>query len=94
MKSSQPQTIYLGRDMDYHSSKACDNKNDAISYIQSQSGKGYVEVFQLEQDYYQFKTAEWIGPTNRNSIRGTVFGADLPEGVHKSFIPFILGYIN
>lgn len=94
MAKSQPKILYFARDMDYHASKTCESHDDAVAYISKQSGKGYVEVFELEGDYYHFKTAEWIGPTDRHSIRGPVFGTDVPEGIHKNFIPFILGYTN
>jgi len=92
MGTTYPKTIYLARDMEYHSTKTCATANDAAAYIESFSGKGYIEQFDLVDDYYRFVHAEWVGETNRHMVRGTVFGSDIPEGIHKNFIPFVLGH--
>jgi len=89
-----PKIIYLGRDMVYHSTKACDTKADAIAYINTQSGKGYVEIFELNGDYYHFKSAEWTGATDKNTFRGSFFGSEMPEGVHIKYVAVTLGYLS
>ena len=94
MKTNQlPKIIYFGRDMIYHATKACNTKADAINYINTQSNQGYVEIFELEGDYYHFKSAEWVGPLSKGSIKGTTFGSEMSEGVHKNYVALTLGYI-
>jgi len=94
MKKDFPNVIFLARDMIFHTFMGYDNKRDAEDYIIHKSGKGYVEVFELEGDYYNFKGAEWVGGKEKREDHGETFGSNLEnQGVFKDHISFILNYI-
>jgi hypothetical protein len=95
MKYEFPKIIFLARDMTYHTFMGCDTRQEAEDYINHLSGKGYIETFELENDYYNFKGADWVGGKEKRESHGTTFGSDLEnQGVFKDHISFIFNYIK
>jgi len=75
-----PETIFLARDMVFYRYNGCLSRDEAEQYINSWSGNGYIEVYELSGNYYYFKGAEWIGSTKGGAARGPVMGEQLNGG--------------
>lgn len=74
-KQTIPNTIYLARDMVYHNYKRCFSYEEGEEYIQSWSGKGYVEKYELNGDSYYFIEVYSVGGSKEGN--GPIFGSQL-----------------
>ena len=79
--------VYLARDMIFHTYKGCSSKGEAEDFINSWSGKGYIEVYKKEGDrYYYDNDYSVVGERI-----GTLMGPDLlGQGIHQKYAHIIL----
>jgi len=90
-KSDDTSTIFLARDTIFHLYKQCKSRDEAEAYINKWSGKGYIERYELEGDFYYYKDAEFIGKLLRGEVKGPIMGEQLcNQRVHKNFANIIL----
>lgn len=84
--------IFLARDNLFRLYKGCKSREEAEAYINKWSGKGYIEKYELEGDFYYFKEAEFIGKLSRGETRAFVMGEQLcNQRVRKEDANIILG---